>query len=224
MLDPEPEARPIRVALVDDHRVLAEALAAMLSTAPDMQVLGVAASAAECRALLRRACPDVLVLDIGLPDGDGLDLVPELRALCPGLVVLVLTSLAEEETLLRAVHGGVNGFVPKHQPLAELLAAVRRAAAGEIVMPPSLLVGLLGRVPGPARPRPSTAPLLTPREREILGYLARGQGSDEIAAALTISPATVRTHIGRLLSKLGVHSRLEAVTLALRQGLIDLNE
>jgi DNA-binding NarL/FixJ family response regulator len=223
MTEAETPARPIRVALVDDHRVLAEALAAMLGTAPDVEVLGVAASAAECRALLQRACPDVLVLDVGLPDDDGLELVPALRQQCPGMAILILTSLAEEETLLRAIQRGVDGFVPKQQPLAELLASVRRAASGEIVMPNSLLLGLLGRMQGGASPRPASAPLLTRRELEILTHLARGRSGAQIAAALTISPATVRTHIGRLLSKLGVHTRLEAVTFALRQGLIDLN-
>jgi len=211
----------ISIVIVDDHQVLTDALAAILGSQTDLQVVGVAATCAAARALLSRTCPEVLLLDISLPDGDGLSLASEFNQMCPNVHILVLTSLSEEKTLMRAMDTGVNGFVSKSQPLSEMITAIRQAAEGEIVMPTSLLLGLLGRTARTrARPVTPTREPLTPREREILTRLARGRSGADIAAALNISPLTVRTHIRNLMDRLGVHSRLEAVTYALSRGLI----
>jgi DNA-binding NarL/FixJ family response regulator len=212
----------ISILILDDHQVLTDALSAVLRSEPDLRVLDVAGTCAALWDKLERACPDVLLLDVLLPDGDGLDLVPDINRMCPNTQVLVLTSLADEETLMRAVDTGVTGFIGKTQPLPEVITAIRQAAEGEIVMPTSLLLGLLGRTAhARARPvTPSRAPL-TSRERETLTLLARGRSGPEIAAALNISPLTVRTHIRNLMDRLGVHSRLEAVTYALSRGLIE---
>ena len=206
--------------IVDDHRVLTDALTTLLQSEPDLQVAGVADTCAGARQRLAQICPAVLLLDVLLPDGNGLDLVPECNRLCPHMQILVLTSLSDEKTLMRAVETGVNGFIAKNQPLAEVIAAIRQAAEGEIVMPTSLLRGVLARV----APLPSTQAdriPLTPREREILNCLARGMSGPQIAAGLNIAPHTVRTHIRNLMEKLSVHSRLEAVSHALRYGLIE---
>src|SRR5712692_1634794 len=131
----------IRVLIVDDHQVLTDALATILASEPDLQVLGVAATCAGTRELLARTCPDVLLLDVSLPDGDGLSLVPDSRRWCPQSRILVLTSFADDATLLRAIEMGVDGFVAKNRPLTEVIAAIRHAMEGEIVMPASLLLG-----------------------------------------------------------------------------------
>jgi DNA-binding NarL/FixJ family response regulator len=211
------------IVLVDDHQLLTDALTAILHSEPDLRVVGVAETCAAARERLRRICPDVLLLDVSLPDGDGISLVPEFNRLCPGAYILVLTSFSDEKTLTRAIETGVNGFVSKERPLSEIIAAIRQAAEGEIVMPASLLVGLLGRLPRSA-PEPAAQAnhaMLTPREREILALLAQGLSGAQIAAELNIALLTVRTHVRNLLEKLGVHSRLEAVSYALRHGLIE---
>lgn len=223
MSDGLPRSTPTTIFLVDDHQLLTDALSAMLQSEPDLRVIGVADTCAAAHARLTQTCPDVLLLDVSLPDGDGLSQVPEFNRLCPSMYILVLTSFSDEKTLARAIQTGVNGFVSKERPLSEVMVAIRQAAEGEIVMPTSLLMGLLGRLPRP-RPEPEAAlshSALTPREREILSYLAQGLSGAQIAADLSIALLTVRTHVRNLLEKLGAHSRLEAVSYALRHGLID---
>ena len=215
----------IRIAIVDDHQMLIEALALVIEKEPGMQMVGSANTCGGALALVQAQDPDVLLLDVSLPDGDGLSQVPELRSACPHMQILVLTSLADESTLLRAVELGVGGFVGKHRPVAEVFTAIRQAAEGEIVMPSSLLVGLLTRRHAPAQPRParvlSEFEPLTAREQEILTHTAQGKSGAVIAEELNISLMTVRTHLRNLMSKLNVHSRLEAVAFALRNGLIE---
>ena len=217
------QSRTISVVIVDDHQVLTDALAVILRSQPDLRVVDVAATCAAARDLLSRTCPDVLLLDVSLPDGDGLSLVPDVNRMCSEAHILVLTSHSDEKTLMRAIETGVTGFVMKNRPLSEVISAIRSAAEGEIVMPASLLMGLLGRAQR-TRARPPAergGDFLTPREQEILICLARGLTGSDIAAALNIAPNTVRTHIRNLIEKLGVHSRLEAVSHALRRGLIE---
>jgi DNA-binding NarL/FixJ family response regulator len=227
---------PIRIVIVDDHQMLIEALSLVIDKEPDLQMVGSTNTCAGAADLVARERPGVVLLDVSLPDGDGLSLVPALQTACPEAQVLVLTSLADESTLLRAIEAGVGGFVGKHRPVAEVFAAIRQAAEGEIVMPSNLLVGLLQRrqvprsaamppVPAPAaqrlpKPEAQFEPL-TPRETEILVHTAQGKSGAAIAEELNISLMTVRTHLRNLMGKLNVHTRLEAVAFALRHGLID---
>jgi len=213
----------VTVGIVDDHHVLTEALSLVIRREPDLRVVGTADSCAAARTLFGRTCPDVILLDVSLPDGNGLSLVPEFKRICQDTYILVLTSLTDEKTLLRAINTGVSGFIGKNRPLVEVLAAIRQAAEGEIVMPSSLLVGLLARTPRgrPDSPDQQKYEPLTPREEELLRYMAQGKSGKSIAAELSISHMTVRTHIRNLMGKLGVHSRLEAVTFALQHGLIE---
>jgi DNA-binding NarL/FixJ family response regulator len=213
----------LTIGLVDDHQVLADAVALMLDSSAGIRVVFKAYDCAQLRAAIGQVCPRVLLLDVSLPDGNGLDMVREVHAACPNTAVLVLTSLDDHATLLAALDVGVAGFVSKQQPLVELVKSIRQAAAGEMVVPKSLLRGLLGLpAKGSTRVtiRPETAPLLTPREREILSLLVEGQSGADIAAALTIAAPTVRTHIGNLMLKLGVHSRLQAAAYAIKHGLV----
>jgi DNA-binding NarL/FixJ family response regulator len=214
---------PIRIAIVDDHQMLVEALTLVIEREPDLQMVGSVNTCGAALDLIQQTCPDILLLDVALPDGDGLSLVPTLQAACPSTQILVLTSLADESTLLRAVEMGVGGFVGKHRPVSEVFSAIRQAAEGEVVMPSNLLVGLLTRRQAPpraARALPEFEPL-TAREREILAHTAQGKSGAVIAEELNISLMTVRTHLRNLMSKLNVHSRLEAVAFALRHGLIE---
>jgi NarL family two-component system response regulator LiaR len=176
------------------------------------------------RRLLEREKPDVLLLDVGLPDGDGLELIPVVKQVSPKTNIVLLTSLSDEYTLLRAVDSGISGYVSKSSSLSDLLSTIRKASAGEIVIPPSLLIGLLKRMPRD-RAVVDEGDLvrehLTAREREVLHQLALGKTGEAISEELMISPLTVRTHIRNMMAKLGVHSRLEAVAYGMRHGLID---
>jgi DNA-binding NarL/FixJ family response regulator len=163
-------------------------------------------------------------LDVGLPDGNGLDLIPEVNQISPDTNIVVLTSLSDEATLMRVIDSGISGFVSKNSELSELMETIRKAADGDIVMPTSLLVGLLMRLPrdkAAAYQEEKGWERLTMREQEVLELLATGKTGSEIAEELHIAPLTVRTHIRNLMSKLGVHSRLEAVTFGMKNGLID---
>lgn len=224
--DPTPRSsEAIRIAIVDDHQMLIEALTLVIEKEPGLTMVGSVNTCHGARRMVADLCPDVLLLDVSLPDGDGLSLVPELQRACPTMQILVLTSLADESTLMRAIEVGVSGFVGKHRPVSEVFSAIRQAADGEMVMPSSLLVGLLTRRQPATRIDLSRAPAayepLTPREREILSHTAQGKSGTTIAAELNISLMTVRTHLRNLMAKLSVHSRLEAVAFALREGIID---
>lgn len=212
----------LTVAIIDDHAVMVDALSIVINSEPGLKVVGTAGNCRAAYDMVHRSCPQVLLLDVDLPDGDGLDMAKDLKSICPSAQVLVLTSLADDRTLMRAIDTGVSGFVAKNRPLVEVISAIRQADQGEIVMPPSLLVGLLNR-----RYRSNVDndtgemwEMLTPREVEILALLARGKSGHAIAEGLCIALTTVRTHIRNILGKLGVHSRLEAVAFAFKHGII----
>lgn len=222
MIEATEQGRSVTVAVVDDHQILADALAAVIAKEEGLEFAGWAGSCSACLELINRTCPDVLLLDINLPDGDGLNLVGELRRACADTQILVLTSLADERNLQRAIGLGANGFVAKTRPASELIKAIREAAEGEIVMPRSLLFGLLVRMAQSGGDvEQAHKHTLTPRELEILKHLANGRDAAAIAAELSIAVMTVRTHIRNIMAKLGAHSRLEAVAAALRLGIIE---
>ncbi|MEJ2708436.1 MAG: response regulator transcription factor [Anaerolineales bacterium] len=214
----------INVAIIEDHQVLVDALRLLILKEDDFSFVGAAETLAAGRELAKHTRPDVLLLDVNLPDGSGLDIIEEVKGASPDTQVVVLTRLTDENTLLRAVDSGASGFLSKSCSLTELMATVRQAASGEIVMPSSLLYGLLTRVTREKavayRADKGWEPL-TPREHEVLGHLAKGSSVPDISETLHIAPLTVRTHIRNLMAKLDVHSRLEAVSFALRNGLID---
>jgi DNA-binding NarL/FixJ family response regulator len=210
--------------MVEDHQILVDSLSLMLRYEPDIEFLGSADSIETGRSLIEETTPDVLLLDVGLPDGSGLDLIPDVKQISPDTNIVVLTSLKDETTLMRVVDSGISGFVSKDSQLSDLLITIRKAAEGEIVMPTSLLVGLLMRMPrdkAAAYQDDRGWERLTTREQEVLERLAAGKSGDEIAEELHIAPLTVRTHIRNLMAKMGVHSRLEAVTFGMKNGLIN---
>lgn len=214
----------ITVSMIEDHQILVDSLSLMLRYESDIDFLGSASSLSKGQNLIKETTPDVLLLDVGLPDGNGLDLIPEVNQISPDTNIVVLTSLSDEATLMRVIDSGISGFVSKNSELSELMETIRKAADGEIVMPTSLLVGLLMRLPrdkAAAYQEENGWERLTLREQEVLELLATGKSGSEIAEELHIAPLTVRTHIRNLMSKLGVHSRLEAVTFGMKNGLID---
>jgi DNA-binding NarL/FixJ family response regulator len=212
----------ITVAIIEDHQILVDALGLMLSRDQEFQFVGSATTLAGGLDLIQRTLPNLLLLDIHLPDGSGFEIVPKIIETSPQTRVVVLTSYTDEETIMRAIDLGVSAFLPKNTPLNEFYATLHKAAEGEVVMPPKLLIGLLKRVPRQqaiTNRQDSIWKKLTPREYEILTYLVAGKSGDAIAEALDIAPLTVRTHVRNLMSKLGVHSRLEAVAFGVRHGL-----
>lgn len=209
-------ARPIRVLIVDDHEVLAASLARVLDEEPDMVSVGLAQNLAQARARVTTETPDVLLLDRRLPDGDGVAAIPELRAIRPSMNIVVLTAADSDHVLVQAIEAGAAGFVSKTRGLGEVTAAVRAAAAGEAVISPEMLSRLLPKLTRSAGPEPE----LTRREQEVLNMLAQGLSNAAIAEELTVSVHTVRNHIANLSAKLGAHSKLEVLSIAIRRGLL----
>ena len=207
---------PIRVLIVDDHEVMAASLARVLDDEPDVVSVGLASTLAQARARVQSTAPDVLVLDRRLPDGDGVDAIRDLKALRPSMNVLVLTGSSSDDVLVRALEAGAAGFLSKTRSLAEVTSAVRAAAQGEASISSEMLARLLPRLTRVSAPTPT----LTRREEEVLGMLAQGLSNAAIATELTVSVNTVRNHVANLSAKLGAHSKLEAMSIAIQRGLL----
>lgn len=204
--------------LVDDHQMFMASLAQALQAEPDLLVVGQATSLVGARDLMPTAAPDVILLDHRLPDGDGVGAIADLRGIRPSAKIVVLTASTSDRVLVAAMEAGAAGFIAKTQRLDDVLAGVRAAAQGESVVSAALLTRLLPRIRrGAAAGRVE----LTDREQEILDLLARGLSNADIARELTISVHTVRNHVANLSAKLGAHSKLEALSIAVRQGLVD---
>jgi DNA-binding NarL/FixJ family response regulator len=210
-------AGPVRVLIVDDHEVLASSLAMVLDAEDDIATAGIATTLEQARALVGSAHPDVVLLDHRMPDGDGVAAIPSLREIRPAMGVVVLTASSADHVLLAAIEAGASGFLSKTRSVDEVTAAVRAAAAGESVISPELLARLLPRF---GRGSPQPADELTEREREVLGLVAEGLPNAAIAERLVVSVHTVRNHIASLSAKLGAHSKLEALSIAVRRGLL----
>lgn len=207
----------VRVLVVDDHRMFATSLASALQSEPDLVVVGQATSLAEAQALMAAVAPDVVLLDHRLPDGDGVDAIPRLRGLRPSARIVMLTASTADRVLVAAMEAGAAGFIAKTQRLEDVVAGVRAAASGESVVSARLLTRLLPRL----QRQGGSGTALTEREREILDLLARGLPNADIADHLTISVHTVRNHVANLSAKLGAHSKLEVLAIAVRRGLVD---
>jgi DNA-binding NarL/FixJ family response regulator len=216
------ERSQIRVLVVDDHRAVAESIAMAIDLQADMRCVGIAGTNAEARAVLLTSAPDVLLTDVRLPDGDGVEAARGLLALNPGLQILVLTAYSEIDVLARAASIGVCGILPKETGISSVLSALRKAGEGEMSIESSVLSSLLDRLqesPPPA-PAPPAPVLLTEREAEVLGWLSQGLDPQGIARRLGISVHTCRGHVKSILGKLEAHSQLEAVIKAMRLGLV----
>jgi DNA-binding NarL/FixJ family response regulator len=198
----------IRVLLADDHPVVREGLRGMLAAEPDIDVVGEAASGPEAVALAERLRPDVVLMDLRMPGGDGVEATRRLA----GTTVVVLTTYDSDADILRAVEAGAAGYLLKDTPRAALADSVRAAARGETVLAPAVAGRLLGRM----RAEPSER--LSARETEVLALVARGLTNAEIGRRLFLGEATVKTHLLRACGKLGVSGRTAAVTKAIETG------
>ena len=209
---------PISLLVVDDHRVFAEALGMLLRTEGDIELLDVAPDAETALGIVGKRRPDVVLMDVDLPGMNGIAATREIVAGRPETRVIVLTALMDPEVVEGAAAAGARGFISKQRAADDLLGAIRAAAAGEEVFRPHDLQGLWrGRTHGSERPKLFD---LTSREVEILQALADGLSTDELASTLFLSRRTVQGHVQSILTKLQVHSRLEAAAFAVRHGLI----
>jgi DNA-binding NarL/FixJ family response regulator len=204
----------IRVLLVDDHPVVRHGLRGMLESEPDLTVVGEAGNGAEGVELARREQPDIVLMDLRMPGGDGVEATGALLAELPRTRVVVLTTYESDRDILRAIEAGASGYLLKDATPAELAEAVRAAARGETVLAPSVASTLVRQVRSPA------PPALSAREAQVLRLVAAGKTNADIGRELFIAEATVKTHLLRVFSKLDVADRTAAVTTAMSHGLI----
>ncbi len=212
----------IRLVLVDDHYIVRTGLRMLLEGEADVQIVGEAGNAREAIAMMEALKPDVVLMDIGLPDLSGIDATREIKRLHPAIAIVALTIHEDEQYFFRMLEAGASGYVPKRAAPDELITAIRAAAAGEVYLYPSL-AKLLVRdylTHEPLGKNQAALDGLTSREEEVLGYLAEGASNDEIAEKLIISPKTVARHRENIMSKLNLHTRTELVKYAIRKGII----
>jgi DNA-binding NarL/FixJ family response regulator len=223
---PEPSATDVAttsVLVVDDHLALSGALAIAIDAYRDLRCVGTAPSLAAARPLVASLRPDVVLLDVLLPDGDGIDAIPGLLELNAGTRVLVLTGHTDVDLLSRAASRGASGFLPKESPVSAIIGAIRAAVAGQMLVDGATLAAILGRLSTGARRTPDETegtPELTRREADVLRLMGVGHDPHAIAQALGISIHTCRGYQKSMMAKLGAHSQLEAVVIGTRKGLI----
>ncbi|MCW3819468.1 response regulator transcription factor [Micromonospora sp. DR5-3] len=215
----------VRVVIADDHTLLRDSFRMLIDSTPGLGVVGEAASGAEAVTVCRRERPDVVLMDIRMPDVDGIEAT---RRICAGpdtrgSRVLILTTFDLDEYVFGALRAGASGFPVKDASAADLLAAIRVVAAGEALLAPTVTRRLIAAFTARPPERAGTSPLLdrlTVREREVLTLIARGRSNTELATELCLSHGTVKTYVGRLLSKLDVRDRAQLVILAYETGLV----
>jgi DNA-binding NarL/FixJ family response regulator len=203
-----------KIEIVDDHFLFADALGSVIRGMPEYEVAGIAQSGAQAISIARTAQPDIVLLDYHLPGYDAADLIPRLRQLSPGVRIVILTSDTTDATLARGVRAGVEGYITKERALDDVLDALRTVAAGERYLSDEQVARTQ------ALAAEGSGEALTERELGILRLVAQGKDSQAIADELTISANTVRTHLQNIFSKLGAHSKLEAVATATARGLL----
>jgi two-component system response regulator NreC len=216
---------PIRVLLAEDHNVVRDGLRLLLDAQPDIKVTAEATTGREAVVLARQDCPDVVVLDISMPDLDGIQAASLIRVECPRAQVLILTMHESNEYFFRALEAGAAGYLLKKAASEDLIKAVRVVARGEAFFYPSLarklLDNYLENIGGTPPAGPPGYEELSDREREIMFLLVRGLSNQEIAEKLVISPSTVQTHRTHILQKLGLETMVDLVRYAIRHGLIE---
>ncbi len=205
----------IRVMVADDHPILRTGLVTLIEAQPDMSVVAQAGDGHEAVATFLREVPDIGVLDLRMPGIGGIEAVVAIRAVLPQARLIILTSFASDEDIYRALRAGARGYLVKDAPAEELVNCLRTVHEGGTFIPPMIASKLAERV-GTVE--------LTAREREVLALVAKGKGNREIGAELDVTEGTIKVHVNNILTKLGVASRTEAVNIAIRRGLVHIND
>jgi DNA-binding NarL/FixJ family response regulator len=216
----------IRVVLADDEAMVRAGLRLLIEGEDDLEVVGEAVDGVDAVDVVGETRPDVVLMDVRMPRMNGLDAAREVLAGDQPPRVLVLTTFDEDEVVDEALRRGITGFLLKSSPPDDMLAAVRRAAAGQGVIDPSVVPGVISRFGStpPARPPAPELDVLTPRETDVLRLVGKGYSNAEIAAELYLGETTVKTHLGRVLDKLGLRDRPRAIAFAYESGLISAGE
>jgi len=218
----------IRVLIADDQTLVRDGFRMILDAQDDIEVVGEAADGLEAVARSRELRPDIVLMDIRMPGRDGLEATRELLLESPETHVLILTTFDLNEYVYEAMKAGASGFLLKDVPRSQLIEGIRTVADGEALLAPvitrRLIEEFVRRPPASIRPSPPALEALTAREREVLDLVARGRSNSEIAAALYVSEATVKTHVAHALGKLGLRDRVHAVVFAYESGLIEPGE
>jgi two-component system NarL family response regulator len=209
------KAGAIRILIADDHPVVREGVAAMIERRPDMTVVAEAATGRDAVAAYRAAQPDVVLMDLRMPEMTGVEAIGAIRGEFPGARIIVLTTYDGDEDIYRGLQAGARAYLLKDAPRDELLDAIRAVHAGQSRIPPAVAARLAERV--------LAGPQLTARELEVLRGIVAGRSNKEIGAALSIGEGTVKAHVNNILGKLGVNDRTQAVTTALQRGIVHLD-
>ena len=211
----------IRILIADDHPIVRDGLIAMLGTQPDFEVAGEAATGAEVVSAAARLNPDVVLLDLEMPEMDGVEAIRRLRQLSPTVRAIVFTAFDTDERIVGAVQAGANGYLLKGVPRDEIFNAIRIVSRGGSLLQPVVASKLMQQLSSKFDPATGYEPL-TDRELEVLQVLAQGKSNKEIAAALGVTERTVKFHVSSILGKLDAGNRTEAVTIAAQRGLVKL--
>jgi two-component system, NarL family, response regulator len=203
----------IRVLVVDDHPVVRQGLIGMLEEAPDIVIVGQGRNGQEAIAVFQQQQPDVTLMDLRMPEMDGVAAITAICAEFPGARIIVLTTYDSDEEIYRGLRAGAKGYLMKDSEPEELLTAIRTVTGGQQYIPPSVAAKLVQRMTGPE---------LSDRELEVFQLVGQGMNNQEISTALSISESTVKTHINRILSKLDVKDRTQAAIIALKRGIANL--
>ncbi len=216
-------SKKIRILIADDHAIVRKGIRALLSTEPDIDVIGEAGNGAEAVALAQKLTPDVILMDLVMPKMDGIEATQQISAHQPGARILVLTSFAADDKVFPAIKAGALGYLLKDSGPDSLVQAIHQVYRGEPSLEPSIARKVLTELSTPPK-KPLTADPLTGRELDILKLVAQGRSNKEIAEHLVIAEMTVRTHVSNILGKLHLASRTQAALYALREGIASLED
>jgi NarL family two-component system response regulator LiaR len=213
----------IRVLVVDDHAIVRQGLRALLSGSDGIEVVGEAANGIEAIQEVERLKPDVVLMDLVMPEMDGIEAIKHITGECSNVRILVITTFSSEDLVFPAIKAGAHGYLLKDSGSSQVEEAIRNVHKGEPSLHPDIARMLMQEV-RPERPKRAAPDPLTPRELEVLSMLARGMSNQEIAEELVIAEVTVRSHLSRILDKLHLANRVQATLYALREGMVDLDE
>ena len=216
--------QPIQVLIVDDHTMVRKGIRALLNEYEDIRVVGEAANGFKALELTKQLHPDVILIDLAMPVMDGIEAIKKIRAIRPDQRIIVLTSYVGDDKLIQSIKAGAMGYLLKDALPEELVQSIRTVYAGEPALNPAVAWKYLRRMSGAEEPPKRSAEALSEREVEVLCLLTQGKTDQEIAKQLVLTDVTIRTHVSRILAKLGLENRVQAALYAIRSGMVSLDE